>query len=78
MGSNYRAALWSFRTRVIIPPNTTHENVDLLLKNIFMQGKPDTVANIEVSYRKSELSAPVESPALPFEGCIQISRCQIS
>ena len=78
MGSNYRAASWSFRTRVIIPPNTSHENVELLLKNIFTRDKPDTVANIEVRYRKSELSAPAASPALPLEGYIQISRWQIS
>ena len=69
MGSKYRWASWSFRTRVIIPPNTTHDNVERLLENIFTQDKPDSVTNIETRYKKSELS----DQALPLEGYIQLS-----
>ena len=69
MGSNYRWASWSFRTRVIIPPNTTHDNVERLLENIFTRDKPDSVTNIETRYKKSELS----DQALPLEGYIQLS-----
>jgi hypothetical protein len=70
MGSEYRGASWSFRTRVIIPPNTTHDYVERLLENIFTRDKPDSVTNIEARYKKSELSAQ----ALPLKGYIQLSR----
>ena len=68
--SEYRGASWSFRTRVIIPPNTTHDHVERLIENIFTRNKPDSVTNIEARFKKSELS----TQALPLEGYIQLSR----
>ncbi len=74
MGSEYRGASWSFRTRVIIPQNITHEYMQPLLEDIFTLEKPVHVTSIEARYKKSALSAP----PLPVDGYIQLSGGKIS
>ena len=79
MGTLYRAS-WSFRLRIILPPNGTDADSKQVLDRIFCPAMPARITNIEVRFTVSDLSAACNaspdpaSRALPVEGYIQHSK----
>jgi len=79
MGTLYRAS-WSFRLRIILPPNGTDADAKQVLARIFCPAMPARITNIEVRFTVSDLSAACNaspdpaSCALPVEGYIQHSK----
>ena len=79
MGTIYRAS-WSFRLRLILPPNGTDANSKQVLDRIFCPAMPARITNIEARFTVSDLSAACNassdpaSHTLAVEGYIQHSK----
>ena len=79
MGTIYRAS-WSFRLRLILPPNGTDADSKQVLDRIFCPAMPARITNIEARFTVSDLSAACNaspgpaSRTLVVEGYIQHSK----